>query len=171
MRGREGEGERGGEGEGEKGRKICSNNGRNLLLICCIWVIIVKTALQTTIDKIYLKMLDINLICEFSRQNCVAICAFLVPINLIFTLNTIVLVFLMRPFSQIRLAAAFANLFALTLFLHILTWWTIGIFTSVSVILIGLGTTCLIINFIAIIYPSLGKIPAISRFTLRFRGS
>jgi len=98
-------------------------------------------------------MFDLNLLSEFSRQNCVAICAFLVPANLLTTINTLLLLYLIGPLAQIRLAALFACLFALTLFLHISTWMIIGVFTPVSIILFGLGSTCLIINSLAIIYP------------------
>jgi len=99
------------------------------------------------------QMLDFNLLSEFSRQNCVAICAFLVPANLITTIQTLILLYLMRPIRQIRLASLFAIVFAFTLFLHISTWIVIGVFTPVSILLFGLGTTCIIINCFAAIYP------------------
>ncbi len=98
-------------------------------------------------------MFDINLLSEFSRQNCVAICAFLVPANLFTTIYTLILLYLIRPLTQIRLASGVACVFAFTLFLHISTWMIIGIFTPVSIVLFGLGSTCLIINSLAIIYP------------------
>ena len=98
-------------------------------------------------------MLNIDLICEFSRNHCVSICAFLVPANLLTTLQTLILLFLMRPLSQIRLGAIFASLFALTLYFHVTTWLIIGVLTPVSFILFALGTICLMINFGAIAYP------------------
>lgn len=98
-------------------------------------------------------MFDFNILAEFSRHNCVAICAFLVPANLLTTIQTLILLYLMRPLRQIRLAALFAIVFAFTLFLHISTWMIIGVFTPVSIVLFGLGTTCIIINCFAIVYP------------------
>ena len=98
-------------------------------------------------------MLNIDLICEFSRNHCVSICAFLVPANLLTTLQTLILLFLMRPLSQIRLGAVFASFFALTLYFHVTTWLIIGVLTPVSFILFALGTICLIINLVAITYP------------------
>lgn len=95
---------------------------------------------------------DLEPLFEFSRSNCVAICAFLVPANLITTLQTMILVFLKRPILNVNLSAAIAITFALTLFLHVATWFVIGVVTPVTFILGALGTTCILINLVAIIY-------------------
>ena len=72
-------------------------------------------------------MLDINTIAEFSRNNCVTICAFLVPANLIATISTMILAVLHRPLSQVSLAAIIAGFFAFIMILHVYTWFSIGI--------------------------------------------
>ena len=97
-------------------------------------------------------MLDFEPIFEFSRQNCVAICSFLVPANLTATLITISLSIMGKSGSKILLSAAIASIFAFTLFLHVSTWFTIGVITPVTFILCGLGTSCLLINLGAIAY-------------------
>ena len=99
-------------------------------------------------------MFDLEPLFEFSRHNCIAICAFLVPANLIATLQTMILVFLKRSILISRLSAAIAITFALTLFLHIATWFVIGVVTPVTFILGALGTTCLLINLFATVYRS-----------------
>jgi hypothetical protein len=94
--------------------------------------------------------MELNSLFELSRQNCVAICAFLVPANLLATCQILLLLLLQRPFLQIRLAAALASLLAIALFLHIATWFIIGVVKPETFILFGLGSTCLVINFLAI---------------------
>ena len=95
-------------------------------------------------------MLSLDLILEFSRNNCVAICAFLVPVNLLATIQTLILFFQKRPKKQIRLAAAFASSFAVIMFVHILSWFIIGIIMTPTFILFSLGVTCLIVNICAV---------------------
>jgi hypothetical protein len=97
-------------------------------------------------------MFVLETIFEFSRQNCVAICAFLVPANLLVTLQTLILVGIQRPVWQIRSSVALASILAITMFLHVSTWFMIGIVTPVTFILFGLGTTCLTINLVSSIY-------------------
>ena len=97
-------------------------------------------------------MFDIETIFQFSRNNCVAICAFLVPINLLTTIQTFILLLSQRPVFQLRLSATVAIAFALTLFLHIATWFIIGVITPVTFILAGLGATCIVINLALVIY-------------------
>ena len=89
---------------------------------------------------------------EFSRQNCVSICAFLVPANLLTTALNLILLLTQRPRTQIRLAITLSIIFAFTLFLHVSTWFIIGVVTPVTFILFGLGSTCLAIAILANIY-------------------
>ena len=97
-------------------------------------------------------MFDLEPLFEFSRNNCIAICAFLVPANLLATLQTMILVLLKRSFMVINLSAAIAISFALTLFFHVATWFVIGVVTPVTFILGALGTTCILINLLAVVY-------------------
>ncbi len=121
-------------------------------------------------------MFDLEPVFAFSRNNCVAICAFIVPGNLLITLQILIALAMERPSEgggagtrvlhsrppwQIFLAIALAITLALTLFLHVFTWFAIGVVTPVTFILFGLGTTCLIINIWTLIYwqkfPQLGQ--------------
>ena len=97
-------------------------------------------------------MLDLEPVFEFSRQNCVAICSFLVPANLITAMTTVILIIKEQPSNIIGKSVGIAAVFAITLFLHVSTWFMIGVITPVTFILFGLGTTCLGINLLAIIY-------------------
>ena len=89
---------------------------------------------------------------EFSRHNCVAICSFLVPANLITTIVTLLLVATEQSLSKMRWSRAIASIFAVTLFVHISTWFVVGVITPVTFILFGLGTTCLVVNILAVMY-------------------
>ncbi len=97
-------------------------------------------------------MIDLEPLFEFSRHNCIAICAFLVPANLLATLQTMIVVLLKRSILFSNLAAMIAITFALTLFLHVATWFVIGVVTPVTFILGALGTTCILINLLFIVY-------------------
>ena len=97
-------------------------------------------------------MIDLNIIFEFSRTNCVAICAFLVPANLLLTLQTLVFTILRRPQSQVRNAAFVAFIPALLIILHVCTWLMIGVVMAPTFILLCLGGTCLALNSCAMFY-------------------
>lgn len=97
-------------------------------------------------------MFDLEPLFEFSRHNCVAICSFLVPANLMTTFTTLVLVAMDQSLLKMRWSMGIASVFAITLFLHVSTWFIIGVVTPVTFILFGLGTTCLLINTLAIVY-------------------
>jgi hypothetical protein len=97
-------------------------------------------------------MLDLQPLFEFSRQNCVAICSFLVPANLLTTITTLVLVATGQSLTKMRWSRGMASVLAIALFLHVSTWFMIGIITPVTFILFGLGSTCLVVNLIAVAY-------------------
>jgi hypothetical protein len=95
-------------------------------------------------------MFDLNTIFEFSRTNCVAICAFLVPANLLLTLQTIIFTGLHRPQAKITKAALLACIPAILMVLHVFTWLMIGVIMAPTYILLCLGSTCLGLNLWAI---------------------
>jgi hypothetical protein len=95
-------------------------------------------------------MVNFNALFEFSCANCVAICAFLVPANLLFTLQTTVFAGLRRSHTQIRQVAILACIPALVMILHVLVWWIVGVVMAPTYILLWLAITCLSINFWAI---------------------
>jgi hypothetical protein len=95
-------------------------------------------------------MLNFASLLEFSHTHCVAICAVLVPLNLLATLGTMGLVGTQRPVRQIRMAVAVALLLALVMVLHVLTWFVIGVVRVPTYVLLGLGSLCLVMNLWAI---------------------
>lgn len=97
-------------------------------------------------------MFDLQPLFEFSRQNCVAICSFLVPANLIATTITFILVATNQSLLNLRWAMGIGSMMAIALFLHISTWFIIGVITPVTFILFGLGTTCLLTDVLVFIF-------------------
>jgi hypothetical protein len=91
-------------------------------------------------------MLDCHTLAEFSRTNCISICAFLVPVNLLFTLLTIILTVIDRPQKQIWLTAGIGSIFTALMVLHVYTWFAIGVVMLPTYILLSLAVSCLLIN-------------------------
>jgi hypothetical protein len=87
---------------------------------------------------------------DFSRSHCVAICAFLVPANLIATSQTILFVLLKRSPIQIFTISAGAIIYALLMIFHVISWFIVGVVMAPTFILIFLGISCLVINCTAI---------------------
>ena len=110
------------------------------------------TAIISQIDKYLDFMFDFEPIFQFSRHNCVAICSFLVPANLIATIATVIMVVRGQSLLKMLWSSGIAAVLSITLFLHVCTWFMIGVVTPVTFILFGLGTTCLIINMLAVTY-------------------
>ena len=100
-------------------------------------------------------MFDLNAIAEYSRTHCLAICAFLVPANLIFTLQTLIVTGMNRPAAHIRTAVGLASVCAIAMVLHVWTWFAVGVVQAQTFILLSLGATCLVLNTIAILYPQI----------------
>lgn len=96
-------------------------------------------------------MFDFHTLAEFSRANCISICAFLVPANLVATSATIIFTLLRRPSAQVLQAAAIASIFALVMIWHVFTWFEVGVVLAPTYILLWLGSTCLFANLGAII--------------------
>lgn len=99
-------------------------------------------------------MFDFNTLAEFSRTHCIAICAFLVPANLVATLATLILTGLGRPQAQVWCAAGIASIPALMMGLHVFTWFTIGMVAASTYILLFLAMICLSINLWAVTHSS-----------------
>lgn len=97
-------------------------------------------------------MLDLHSTIEFSQINCVAICSFLVPMNFLASLQSIILTVLRRPQQEINLIAVLGNFAALILFLHVGTWLIEGVVRIETFILLGLVSFCLTTNTWAIIH-------------------
>lgn len=99
-------------------------------------------------------MFDFNFLLEFSRSHCVAICAILVPANLLATLQTLILVGLHRPQVQVWRSTGFAGTCALVMIAHVLTWFMIGVVMLPTYVLLLLGSVCLSINLWALTHSS-----------------
>jgi hypothetical protein len=97
--------------------------------------------------------MDLNSLLEFSRQNCLGICAFLVPANLIATLLTLILVFFDRSPRYLGVSVTLGVSFAILQILHVSSWFVIGVVTPVTFILISLSSLCLFLNSWTILYP------------------
>ena len=99
-------------------------------------------------------MLDFNTVTEFSHTYCIAICAFLVPANLLATLMTGILTGLNRPKVQVRASVVVASLFATAMIFHVFTWFAIGVVMPPTYILLLMAIVCLAINMWAIGHPA-----------------
>jgi hypothetical protein len=96
-------------------------------------------------------MFDLNTIVEFSRCHCIGICALLVPANLFLASAVLLLTALDRSPRQIYPIVGIGIFPALALFLHVATWWAIGVVMLPTFILPILATTCLAIYAYAIV--------------------
>lgn len=102
-------------------------------------------------------MLDIHTLhtlCQFSRNHCVGICAFLVPANMIITTQTLIFTGFRRPQWQSITTAITSFSYAIILLLHVWTWFLIGVVMAPTFILIFLALVCLGINLWAIVNPT-----------------
>ncbi|MBD2354985.1 hypothetical protein H6G41_10170 [Tolypothrix sp. FACHB-123] len=97
-------------------------------------------------------MLDFHTLAEFSRANCISICAFLVPANLLTTILTMFLAAFRRPSHHLWLSAGIASIFALVMVMHVYSWFLVGVVMLPTYILLALAITCLLINSAAIIW-------------------
>lgn len=95
-------------------------------------------------------MFDFNSLLEFSHIHCIAICAVLVPANLLATLQTLILVGLHRPQVQVQRSTGIAGICALVMIAHVLTWFVIGVVMLPTYVLLLLGSVCLSINLWAL---------------------
>ncbi|MBW4580734.1 MAG: hypothetical protein KME42_14305 [Tildeniella nuda ZEHNDER 1965/U140] len=98
-------------------------------------------------------MFDFSNLLEFSHNHCIAICAALVPANVLSTFCAIVLVGLKRPRSQVWQVSGLASVFALLMVLHVLTWFIIGVVMMPTFVLLSLGGLCLSTNLWVILHP------------------
>ena len=96
-------------------------------------------------------MFDFNTLAEFSRTDCIGICALLIPANLVATSLTVIFTLFRYSPAQVYLAAGIGNILAVAMLLHVFTWFMIGVVMLATYILLGLGSICLFTNLGAII--------------------
>lgn len=99
-------------------------------------------------------MLNFDILLQFSFAHCIAICAFLVPANLLATGETLRLIGLRRDQIQIWRAVGVASILGLAMLLHVFTWFLIGVVMAPTYILLWLGGMCLSVNLWALINPA-----------------
>jgi hypothetical protein len=103
----------------------------------------------------------LDLLLEFSHHHCVAICALLVPANLLATVQTLVWVATTAsskrpPARGLVGSIALATGLATILSLHVLSWLWVGVVMAPTYILLSLALVCLSLNGWALIQsPSL----------------
>jgi hypothetical protein len=95
-------------------------------------------------------MLDFNALLAFSHTHCVAICAVLVPLNLLLTLRTLVMTVMMRPRAMVQQSAGIAIAAAGLLVLHVASWFIVGVVMLQTFVLVALGAICFLLNLGAI---------------------
>lgn len=91
-------------------------------------------------------MIELEPLFQFSREHCIAICAFLVPANLFATLQTLLMGGLLRSRSEVTTLAIASHVYALLMVAHVMTWWMVGVVMAPTFILLFLATVCLGIN-------------------------
>ncbi|NEO26731.1 MAG: hypothetical protein F6K03_07495 [Kamptonema sp. SIO4C4] len=87
---------------------------------------------------------------DFSRTHCAAICAVLIPLTLLTTLYTLGSGILNRPPTQTLWSAGLSSFVTILLFLHVSSWFWVGVVTPITFILCGLGTMCLTVNWLVV---------------------
>jgi hypothetical protein len=118
-------------------------------------------------------MLDLNFLNEFSRSHCLAICALLVPANLLITSQTILFTVLQISALQIFTVTTAAIIYAMLMVMHVFSWYAIGVIMAPTFILLFLGITCLAINCTAIWlklkYPHLNYLLLIKHLVIKLK--
>jgi hypothetical protein len=115
-----------------------------------------------------------NSLFDFSRNNCLAICGFLVPANMIATLQTMIFIgwdasrresplvlglvssldsSVVPPKISTTPIITMSVIYAIAMILHVFTWFLAGVVMAPTFILLSLGIVCLSINIWAIAAP------------------
>ncbi len=99
-------------------------------------------------------MFDFNNIIQFSHLYCVAICGFLVPMNVLASLQPIIFTVLHRPKKEINLMALVASFYALMIILHVGSWFIVGVVRIQTFILLLFASCSLMTNIWAVSHGS-----------------
>jgi hypothetical protein len=91
-----------------------------------------------------------ELLFEFSRSHCIAICAFLIPANLFSTLQAMIFTGIGRPIAQVGIMSLAALGYATLMMIHVISWWAIGVVMLPTYILPALAGVCLAINLVCL---------------------
>jgi hypothetical protein len=103
-------------------------------------------------------MLDLSALNEFSRCHCIAICAGLLPANLLLSTAVIGLTMFDGSWAARRWLSIGGLFCFVLLFSHVVSWWLIGVVAPATFILPSLGMLCSAINWACLTYPvSMGR--------------
>ena len=111
-------------------------------------------------------MFDPILLGEFSRNNCVSICTFLVPANLLATLLSLIFIVVKPTRIHLLTSVTVATLLAIILSLHVASWWIFGVIQAPTFILLALATVCISLN-VWVVIQSKQKDPWLSKIVKR----
>lgn len=88
---------------------------------------------------------------EFSRTHCIAICAFLIPANLIATLQAMIFTGVGRSIAQVGIMFVASLGYAALMMLHVMSWWAVGVVMLPTYVLPALVGVCLAINLVCLL--------------------
>jgi hypothetical protein len=100
-------------------------------------------------------MLDFSTINHLSRCHCIAICAALVPTNLLLSSAVILLTGLGRSVETRLWLSIAGTCTAMLLIAHVASWWIVGVVAPATFILPSLGLLCTVVNWSCIKYSSI----------------
>jgi hypothetical protein len=100
-------------------------------------------------------MLDFSTINHLSRCHCVAICAVLVPTNLLLSSAVILLTGLGRSMKTRFWLSIIGSFTAMLLIAHVASWWIVGVVAPATFILPSLGLLCTIVNWSCLKYSAI----------------
>lgn len=99
-------------------------------------------------------MTHLESLIEFSCNSCVGICAFLVPANLLSTLQTLLFRYWQLPSRWVKVMVFTAFIYSVLMITHVLLWLSMGVVMAPTFILLLLAMVCLGINGWAVINPN-----------------
>ena len=99
-------------------------------------------------------MLVFSTLLGFSHAYCIPICAVLVPLNLLATLQTMVWAGLGKPSTQVWYALYAAAIWGILMVFHVLSWFIVGVVMLPTYILLSLAVVCCGFNLWAVCCPA-----------------
>ena len=99
-------------------------------------------------------MFDFNNLIQFSHTYCIEICGFLVPMNVLASLQPIIFTVVHRPKKEINLMALVASFYALMIILHVGSWFIVGVVRIQTFILLSFASCSLMTNVWAVSHGS-----------------
>jgi hypothetical protein len=100
-------------------------------------------------------MFDLATLHHFSRCNCVAICAALIPVNLLISTAVIVLSAIDQSPRQRQQLAVLGIFPGALLVSHVASWWLVGVVAPATILLPSLALLCTSINWACIWKPAI----------------